>query len=214
MGEEIGCVGSGKADMTFFEDCRFVIEPDRKGHQDLITSISFTSLCSVEFIKDTHYEKFGYKECDGMMTDILELKERGLNISCINLSCGYYKPHTDEEYTVKKDLLGCLKFVEYIIENCQKVYPHTEELGYNRFDRDLEDLEYELFDILDMSPEITADDLYEMYQTNYPLFSREDFHAIYNEFHLLYMNDYDYEEIGLYNNNQNMELWKSVNMTD
>ena len=106
-----------------------------------------------------------------MMTDILELKERGLNISCINISCGYYKPHTDEEYTVKKDLLGCLKFVEHIIENCTKVYPHTEEVGYNRFDRDLEDLEYELFDILDTSPDITADDLYEMYQTNYPLFS-------------------------------------------
>ena len=25
VGEEIGCVGPGKADMTFYEDCRFVI---------------------------------------------------------------------------------------------------------------------------------------------------------------------------------------------
>lgn len=43
-----------------------------------------------------------------MMTDVLELKERGLGVSCINLSCGYYEPHSDEEFTVKKDLLNCL----------------------------------------------------------------------------------------------------------
>ena len=40
-----------------------------------------------------------------MMTDVLELKEKGLKVSCLNLSCGYYEPHTDHEFTVKKDLL-------------------------------------------------------------------------------------------------------------
>ena len=48
------------------------------------------------------------KKNPGMMTDVLELKERGLGVSCINLSCGYYEPHSDEEFTVKKDLLNCL----------------------------------------------------------------------------------------------------------
>ena len=36
VSEEIGCVGSRNADMGFFEDARFVIEPDRRGYEDLI----------------------------------------------------------------------------------------------------------------------------------------------------------------------------------
>lgn len=108
VSEEIGCVGSRNADLGFFEDTRFVIEPDRREYEDLITDISFTSLCSNDFLRDIGFERFGYKEKPGMMTDVLELKERGLGVSCINLSCGYYEPHSDEEFTVKKDLLNCL----------------------------------------------------------------------------------------------------------
>ena len=37
--EEVGCRGSDKADMEFFRDCRFVIEPDRREANDLITVI-------------------------------------------------------------------------------------------------------------------------------------------------------------------------------
>lgn len=44
VSEEIGCIGSRNADMNFFEDTRFVIEPDRRGYEDLIIDISFTSL--------------------------------------------------------------------------------------------------------------------------------------------------------------------------
>ena len=60
-----------------------------------------------------------------MMTDVLALKENSLSVSCVNLSCGYYNPHSDEEITVKKDLQKCLSFVEHVIEGCTDVYPHT-----------------------------------------------------------------------------------------
>ena len=59
------------------------------------------------------------------MTDILALKENGLGVSCINVSCGYYNAHSDEETTMKKDLLKCLIFIEHIIEDCTGVYPHV-----------------------------------------------------------------------------------------
>ena len=78
VGEEAGCVGSGEAWMDFFRDCRFVVEADRRGKEDLITSIGWTGLCSREFLKATEYSKFGYQETDGLMTDILALKENGL----------------------------------------------------------------------------------------------------------------------------------------
>ena len=44
--EEIGCNGSSHAEMRFFNDCRFVIQCDRKGNSDLITNIGSTDLCS------------------------------------------------------------------------------------------------------------------------------------------------------------------------
>ena len=51
--EETGCIGSSQADMGFFKDCRFVVQPDRRGYKDLITNIGWTDLCSNEFLKAT-----------------------------------------------------------------------------------------------------------------------------------------------------------------
>lgn len=196
VSEEIGCIGSRNADMNFFEDTRFVIEPDRRGYEDLITDISFTSLCSNEFLRDIGFERFGYKEEPGMMTDVLELKERALGVSCINLSCGYYEPHSDEEFTVKKDLLNCLRLVEHIIENCQSVYPHeTLDSGYYNGYYGM-DAETEIWDILSCDPNLSVEDLYEMYHTNYPFLKKEDFERIYNDFNEL-MDEED--------------LWKDMN---
>lgn len=194
VSEEVGCIGSRDADMSFFDDTRFVIEPDRRGYEDLITEISYTSLCSIEFLKDIGFETFGYKEEFGMMTDVLELKNKGLKVSCINLSCGYYEPHTDDEFTVKKDLLNCLGLIEHIIENCPSVYPHEDQGYYSRYFE--LDAETEIWDILSYSPDLTVEDLYEMYQTNYPRLKKEDFERIYNEYH-----EFNDEE----------ELWKDMN---
>lgn len=125
--EEVGCVGSSLADMKFFDDCRFVLQADRRNGNDFITNASWTELCSEEFINDSGYRLFGYKEADGMLTDVLTLKENGLKVSCANISCGYYNPHTDKEVTNWSELQNCLAFVIYIITNCTKVYPHEEK---------------------------------------------------------------------------------------
>jgi hypothetical protein len=127
VGEEVGCVGSEGADMTFFDDCRWVVQCDRKGGSDLITNASWTELCSKEFVNAIQPERFGYKVTKGLMTDVMALKENGLNVSCVNMSCGYYRPHTEEEYTVFGELQNCLDFVQWIVENVMDVYPHEYE---------------------------------------------------------------------------------------
>ena len=73
--EETGCHGSSRAEMKFFEDCRYVIQCDRRGNSDLITNIGCSDLCSEKFIQDIDPEKWGYKEETGMMTDVETLKE-------------------------------------------------------------------------------------------------------------------------------------------
>lgn len=127
VGEEIGCIGSNAADMGFFKDCRFVLQCDRRGYNDLITEASCCELCSKDFVNAVHASWFGYSEAHGMVTDVMTLKENGLEVSCVNISCGYYEPHTDDEFTIKDDLLNCLHFVEHIIESCTKVYEHKYE---------------------------------------------------------------------------------------
>lgn len=193
VGEEVGCVGSSKAWMEFFENTRFVIQPDRRGSNDMVTSIGFTELCSEDFIESTDYKDYGYDLSDGMFTDVLSLKEQGLPVSCINLSCGYYNPHTDYEIVVKEDLINCLAFVEHIIEKCTQPYPHEyrEEYGFYRFGKDDDsDAEFEIWSYLDYNyPCISnASDLMTVFKGEFPTWTEEDYERIIEE-HELYMNE-------------------------
>nr|DAY86202.1 MAG TPA: cellulase [Caudoviricetes sp.] len=126
VGEEQGCIGSRQADMKFFDDCRFVLQCDRKGNSDFISNIYGNPLCSSQFIKDASLGEHGYMEERGMQTDVQTLRQRGLEISCANISCGYYYPHTPHEMTNIADLKKCLTLVEHIVENCREVYTHKE----------------------------------------------------------------------------------------
>lgn len=171
VGEEVGCKGSGMANMAFFNDCRFVIEPDRKGSEDLITQIGWTPLCSDDFLKDIGFKKFGYKETDGMMTDIEALKDHGLMLSCINVSCGYYKPHSNEEFVYKPALLNCLAFVEHIIKTCTQVYPHIDNTSYyerqNYYGDIYDDYYSEIYDLLTNDPSLSFGDIEAMFKDWY-----------------------------------------------
>lgn len=123
-GEETGCIGSTACEMSFFDDCRFVLQCDRRNDGDFINNGSNVELCSEEFVKDCLIEEFGYKETNGSITDVVTLKQRGLKVSCCNISCGYYNPHTDYESTKISDLEKCWLFVQHIL-SLDKVYPHT-----------------------------------------------------------------------------------------
>lgn len=122
--EEVGCIGSRNADMDFFSDCRYVLQCDRKGNRDLITRVNGMELCSDEFLKNISFERFGYFPTYGLSTDVHTLKQNGLNISCMNISCGYYEPHTNQEYTVIDDLYKCYRFVCHIIHSYRDISRH------------------------------------------------------------------------------------------
>lgn len=176
--EEVGCIGASKAKMEFFNDTRFVIEPDRRGHSDMVTEISFSDLCSIEFIKAVDAKRYGYKKSSGLMTDIEELKEHELGVSCINVSCGYYEPHSDQEFTIKKDLLKCLRFVDHIITDCTSVYPHKLDWTYTSYYGHGYDICYDmdyydgLYDIISTTlmedPTMEPMDFYDFYKNDYP----------------------------------------------
>lgn len=121
VGEECGCVGSSQVDMEFFKDARFVIQCDRRGGYDFITEASGVALCSEDFMKKMNASAFGYKKAYGMMTDVMELRRRGLAVCCCNLSCGYYEPHTKNEVTRVSELRNCLAMVLWACKNIAEV---------------------------------------------------------------------------------------------
>jgi hypothetical protein len=50
-----------------------------------------------------------------MMTDVMALKELGIECAMANISCGYYNPHTEKEYVNVPDVSDCLDMVCDII---------------------------------------------------------------------------------------------------
>lgn len=122
--EEVGCVGSYDCDLTFFADCRFILQADRRGNDDFVTDIC-GPLSSKRFLRDVGpiLRKFGYKECDGMMSDVMALRDNHVGISVANMSAGYYRPHFPDEYIDLEDLEQVCRLMETICREMTSTYP-------------------------------------------------------------------------------------------
>jgi len=122
--EEIGCVGSSHADFKFFDDSTLVLQCDRKGMGDFVTSIYNVSLCNDDLLLriDDILDAYHRKPVDGGLTDV---KQIALNndVQVANVNCGYYSPHTDDEFVSITDVKDTLYF-------CAEVFVSTL---YNRF---------------------------------------------------------------------------------
>lgn len=181
VGEEIGCIGSSAADMAFFDNCRFCAQIDRRGNSDLVTNIS-APLCSDEFLQDARCEEYGYSVCDGLMTDVDTLRNNGLEISCVNMSCGYYEPHTDREITSKQDVQKCYEFVCHLIEDCTKVYTfQSYDYGYGSFWDTYDAIYTSIENVLQNNPKATLRETYELLHGCFPDVRKEDFASVYSD---------------------------------
>jgi len=118
--EERGCIGSTKAEMDFFKDVSFVMQADRKGNtKDFVTYSNGAEINSEEFqlAAKTYFEPLGYKTSNGISTDVGQLTKNKIGISTVNLSCGYFFPHTDREVSSIKDSFICLDLMEKMAAN-------------------------------------------------------------------------------------------------
>ena len=102
--EEVGCVGSSKADFSFFDDSTIVLECDRQKMGDFVTSISGTTLCDDKLLDliEPLLTKYGRSACSGGLTDVLQIANNTL-VQTANINCGYYFPHTDNEVVSIED---------------------------------------------------------------------------------------------------------------
>jgi len=104
--EEIGCLGSTKADMSYFDDCNFVIMLDRRENKDFSINAAGVQLSSKEFRTSIKHllRKWRFKETITSITDVMKLKQRGLSVCATNIACGYYFPHFDYEVVIMSDV--------------------------------------------------------------------------------------------------------------
>ena len=122
--EEIGCIGSSSVNIEFFKDCNVILQADKKGNNEFVCKTinrynSMTKLNNYYFrqkvkhiINQANY-KFLFM---GYMTDVVILKERGVNAPCANISCGYYNPHLFSEYVKISDVENCLNLMDAILK--------------------------------------------------------------------------------------------------
>jgi len=116
-GEIAGCRGSNACNLAFFDDCRYIIECDRKGCSDVVvySEKAGVTLSEPEFWPADVLARYGFQAVHGGKTDVVALRMRGLSIPCCNVSCGYYEAHTANEYTVWEELERCADFVQAIL---------------------------------------------------------------------------------------------------
>jgi len=125
FGEESGAIGANAVDVCDFNNVAYMLEFDRKGSSDIIDYGSNDFLSDVCGIA----KPFGYRECQGVFTDVTVLSEL-TEISAVNLSCGYYYAHTQQEYTVLAEMNNAIRLGVELITRLDGRYPYVVQ-SYN-----------------------------------------------------------------------------------
>ena len=130
VSEETGCHGSKLVDKEFLKDVGYCTQYDAPGDH----LISYSCMGTVLFDKDGEFFNLSLRAItDGfkneMMvqshpyTDIMMIKQLS-DLSCINMSCGYYNMHTANEFV-------CIDDVERAIEAGKNM---VEDLGLKKYE--------------------------------------------------------------------------------
>ena len=125
VGEEKGCIGSNRADMSFFADSLYVLELDCKGGTEIHTNLRGIPCASEDFNTALQAETNGFTITDGKTSDIFALTLNGIGVSCANIPAGYHLPHKDDEYTVIAELEHTLSFIRHFVTMEHHRFPHV-----------------------------------------------------------------------------------------
>lgn len=99
----------------FIAECAYCIVIDRRNAGDIIGYDNKYCMClddRLHVFSDEH--KFGYKPTRGSVSDADRFSAL---VECVNLSCGYYEPHSSREYTNLNELWNTLQFCIKILES-------------------------------------------------------------------------------------------------
>lgn len=120
--EESGCIGVKhfiKNNPDFFKDVKYSLTIDRRGGRELLWSQCGTRSCDNEFAAKVARQgaQVGIDICvtDGSIADVIYIRD--LVPNSINMSAGYYNPHTSSEYIVPSEVDKIIGWVKAILTN-------------------------------------------------------------------------------------------------
>ena len=141
VSEETGCHGSKMVNLDFLKDVGYCTQYDAPGDH----LISFSCMGTVLFDIESDFYKIAYNAIsEGFhnemlvqahpYTDIMIMKQKS-DLSCINMSCGYYNMHTSNEfvsiYDVERAIIAGKNMVErlglkkYVFEHKPNIPTYT-----------------------------------------------------------------------------------------
>lgn len=118
--EEIGGAGSDqiikdKECGEFIRECQYCVVIDRKNAHDIIGYENDYCLAMDDRLEAFAKEKgYKFKPERGSISDANRFSTL---VECVNLSCGYYEPHTSKEYTNLNELYNTLLFCEDMLKD-------------------------------------------------------------------------------------------------
>lgn len=116
--EEIGGRGASAIDPAILKGCCYFVEIDRRGNSDLVSEIGWQAIASDKFIEivTPFALEYGFKETSGMYTDIEDILQK-TSVSGLNVSAGYYNPHTVKEFVLLSELQNSIDFVFKLVSS-------------------------------------------------------------------------------------------------
>lgn len=130
MDEEIGGVGASafidymcKHDLP---DLKYIVEYDRKGADDCV----FYDCDNKDFTE--FVEQFGFVKAYGTFSDISIIAPE-FGVAAVNLSSGYYNPHTEHEYVSFRDMDAIIeRSLDMLYAECEQfIYVEGAKHLYN-----------------------------------------------------------------------------------
>jgi hypothetical protein len=186
VSEETGCHGSSKCDVNFLQDVGYITQYDAPGNHlitEICSGVRLFERDSEFFNKTLKVIEDGFKNemfiQSHPYTDISQLKKK-IDVCCINMSCGYYNMHTNQEFIsiddvknaiiVGQNMVKVLGYKKYQYEYKPIVY--TSETVMNSLVQDNDDFQVhqlETVDVIEDEDGILISDFYgdsEIYISN------------------------------------------------
>jgi len=128
--EEIGCVGiSHFMNENKIKEYPWALTLDRYGSGDIICERNDYGTKEFEDALHQVGRSFGYNPAQGVYSDADYISQ---DVSCANVSVGYYAHHTKNEYVVLSELQNSINFVISAIDNIKEKFQAPQKFSYGK----------------------------------------------------------------------------------
>ena len=128
VGEEIGCVGINRfLSLNDIKEYPYAIVLDRYNSKEIICEQNDYGTKEFEQALLEIGKDYGFQSGKGVYSDADFISE---DISCANVSVGYYSHHTKDEYVVLSELQNSINFVEDVVVNLRQKFPAPQKFSY------------------------------------------------------------------------------------